>query len=146
MFPIGSLSKSIVKSMASESGFEDIASKKESMGICFIGKRKKGFQRFIADYIDGKRGQIIDIETDVVIGEHQGLHQWTVGQRVCRSGLKHKNYVAKKDFAKNILWVCEGSDNPVLFCEHFFTTDPHWIYGQPGQLRDGDKTLECEFR
>lgn len=47
MFPIGSFTKDVVKKIAATSGFENIAQKRESMGICFIGKRKNGFTDFI---------------------------------------------------------------------------------------------------
>jgi tRNA U34 2-thiouridine synthase MnmA/TrmU len=47
MFPIGGFTKDVVKKFAETSGFERIAKKRESMGICFIGKRKNGFAEFI---------------------------------------------------------------------------------------------------
>ena len=47
MFPVGGFTKDVVKKIAEASGFEKIAQKKESMGICFIGKRKHGFADFI---------------------------------------------------------------------------------------------------
>jgi hypothetical protein len=47
MFPIGGFTKDVVKKIAETSGFEKVARKRESMGICFIGKRKTGFADFI---------------------------------------------------------------------------------------------------
>ena len=55
MFPIGSFTKDVVKKIAETSGFDRIAKKKESMGICFIGKRKTGF----ADFIQVESGSFI---------------------------------------------------------------------------------------
>lgn len=47
MFPIGTYLKRQVKDLAKEAGLDSIACKKESTGICFIGKRN--FQEFISD-------------------------------------------------------------------------------------------------
>jgi tRNA U34 2-thiouridine synthase MnmA/TrmU len=66
IFPVGGFTKDIVKKVAASNGFEDVAKKKESMGICFIGKRKNGFQKFIAEYLEEKPGDIIDIDSGKV--------------------------------------------------------------------------------
>lgn len=146
MFPVGGITKDIVKKIAATSGFEDVAQKKESMGICFIGKRKDGFQRFIQQYCEDKEGDIFEVESGQIIGRHQGIHQWTLGQRVRLSFTHQKVYLVSKDIKKNILNVCYGEDNPLLYCEQFFASRPHWISGQPDQLRHGNKSLECQFR
>ena len=61
MFPLGHITKDVVKKMASTVGLEKIAKKKESMGICFVGKRKAGFQSFLKEYTEPKTGPIVDI-------------------------------------------------------------------------------------
>ncbi|KAK0421038.1 hypothetical protein QR680_015036 [Steinernema hermaphroditum] len=82
MFPVGSLLKSQVRKIAdSESVLSDVARKPESMGICFIGKRKN-FESFMDQYIEPSRGPIVDRETGGVIGEHSGIHHFTIGKRV----------------------------------------------------------------
>jgi len=50
MFPVGGMTKNIVKEIANSAGLSKISQKKESTGICFVGKRH--FQDFIADVIN----------------------------------------------------------------------------------------------
>ena len=48
-FPLGSLNKNVVKAIATEHGLGELAMKKESMGVCFIGKRR--MSDFLSDYL-----------------------------------------------------------------------------------------------
>ncbi|XP_040568842.1 mitochondrial tRNA-specific 2-thiouridylase 1 [Lepeophtheirus salmonis] len=146
MFPVGSITKEVVKKIASASGFEDLAKKKESMGICFIGKRKDGFQNFIRQYVSDRPGEIIDIESKKVIGTHNGIHQWTLGQRVRIGGLKDKVYICGKNVFKNELISCYGSDHPSLFSDSFTTKEAHWIDRPPRNLCSDHLTLEYRFQ
>ena len=50
LFPLGNYTKDVVKKIAISAGLEWVANKKESMGICFIGKKKDGFGKFIQEY------------------------------------------------------------------------------------------------
>jgi len=50
LFPLGNYTKDVVKKIAVSAGLEWVANKKESMGICFIGKKKDGFAKFIQEY------------------------------------------------------------------------------------------------
>ena len=147
VFPVGGLLKHVVRSIAANSGFPDVAAKKESMGICFVGKRRNGFQSFLAEYVPPAPGDLVDVESGAVVGSHSGVHLWTHGQRVPLDGAESKYYVVAKDAAGKRLTVCRGSDHPALFTETFFTGKPHWVSGrQPDALRHGSKLLECEFR
>ena len=101
--------------------------------------------------MDDAPGEIIDIDSGKVVGEHRGIHQWTIGQRIPltkKNGHQpEKTFVASKNVEAKILYSCQGSDHPSLFCRQFFARDPHWITGfQPEDLRHGSKTLKCEFR
>ncbi|XP_043218232.1 mitochondrial tRNA-specific 2-thiouridylase 1-like isoform X3 [Amphibalanus amphitrite] len=58
IFPLGEFTKGVVKKIASSAGLERIAARKESMGICFIGKRN--FSEFIAQYVDPRPGNFED--------------------------------------------------------------------------------------
>lgn len=77
------------------------------MGLCFIGKRK--FSRFISQYIPNNIGYIKSIETNEILGEHYGLHCYTVGQRITPMNRHYKSskplFIAKKDLIDNIIYV-----------------------------------------
>ena len=142
----------MVKQIAVQAGFPEIAAKKESMGICFVGKKKgvgrRGFQEFIGEYIDSKPGRFVDIDTGEVVGTHDGVHQWTIGQRTRLKRTFSPYFVVSKDAASNDIQVCSEIDHPALYSESFFTLSPHWISGAPEDLtsRACDNTLTCEFR
>jgi tRNA-specific 2-thiouridylase len=108
LFPLGNYLKSEVKQMAAERGFRT-AVKKESMGMCFVGEAD--FAEFLGEFIAEKRGKIVDLATKKVLGEHKGVAFYTLGQRhglYLGGGAPY--YVAKKDAAKNILYVARAFD------------------------------------
>ena len=55
-----------------------VAKKKDSTGVCFIGERN--FKAFLSNYLPAKRGDIVDIVSSRVIGKHDGVLYYTVGQ------------------------------------------------------------------
>ena len=77
MFPVGGLTKDAVREIATEINLPN-AQRSDSMGICFIGKKQ--FSSFISEFIDKKPGRICT-ENGECIGEHNGLHLYTIGQR-----------------------------------------------------------------
>jgi len=154
LFPVGGLTKDTVKRIASENGLDDVARKKESMGICFIGKRgnrKTGFQNFIKNYVEPKTGDLVNVDTGAVVGSHNGIHNFTLGQRLRLRGMQDKVYAAGKNAEDNVLYVCFGSDHPALFCDKFYVRAPlHWIAGAAAgpTATEGDleRGLRCQFR
>ncbi|MFM8808524.1 MAG: tRNA methyl transferase PRC-barrel domain-containing protein [Chthoniobacterales bacterium] len=76
-FPVGELLKSEVRAKAASAGLVT-AEKKDSQGICFIGKVR--MQDFLKEYLPENPGPIVDLEGRV-LGEHRGLHNYTLGQR-----------------------------------------------------------------
>ena len=102
--------KSDVKKLAEENGLHN-AYKKESMGVCFVGE--VGMKDFLKEYIETEPGEIREIETEKVVGHHDGAVFYTIGQRhglyisgnagEVNSGLPY--YVVKKDLANNIVYV-----------------------------------------
>ncbi|CAH1117218.1 unnamed protein product [Phaedon cochleariae] len=143
MFPLCDITKSEVKHMAIEHGLEKIAVKPESMGICFIGSRN--FQNFIQEYISDKPGNFVDIDTGKIVGQHKGVHQWTLGQRTKLPGLPMAYFIARKDVKNNIAYVAQGTNHPILNSDLLFTHKPHWINKRPTELESGD-ILECQFK
>ncbi len=132
MFPLGDLIKDEVRQIASVYGLST-AEKKDSTGICFIGERN--FKNFLSGYIPMKRGNICTLDGKVV-GEHNGVFYYTVGQRrgLGIGGTAESNgdawFVLKKDVANNVLYVSQGEDN-VLFKNELVTEGFNFISGQP---------------
>jgi tRNA-uridine 2-sulfurtransferase len=143
MFPVGELRKSEVRRIAEEIGLPN-AKKKDSTGICFIGERP--FRDFLNRYISKEPGPIKD-ERGRVIGQHQGLSFYTLGQRqgLGIGGLKAKGaqrgggehepwFVARKDMEKNTLWVVQGHDHAWLQSLALDADDASWVAGMPPAL------------
>ncbi|KAI8885717.1 tRNA methyl transferase [Backusella circina FSU 941] len=129
LFPLGEFeSKQKVKELAIRFGLVDIASKKESMGICFVGQRKK-FADFLEQYIDQPPGPAVNLEGEV-IGQHNGLYGYTIGQasRICHGS--DKWFVAQKLMDSNTLVCVPGSNHPALFHNGCMARDWVWIHGQ----------------
>ncbi|MDR2847411.1 MAG: tRNA 2-thiouridine(34) synthase MnmA [Mycoplasmataceae bacterium] len=103
-FPIGNLAKDEVRQIAKKIKLP-VWDKKDSTGICFIGERK--FKDFLKNYIKPKSGKIIDIQSREVVGTHEGVMFYTIGQNknLNLSGQQLKYYVCKKDVKNNILYV-----------------------------------------
>ncbi|NNU44638.1 tRNA 2-thiouridine(34) synthase MnmA [Ramlibacter montanisoli] len=139
LFPVGELRKSTVRQIAEQIGLPN-AKKKDSTGICFIGERP--FREFLNRYISKEPGPIKD-PRGRVIGRHQGLSFYTLGQRqgLGIGGVKEKGaqrgggehapwFVARKDMEKNTLWVVQGHDHPWLLSSVLEADDVSWIAGQ----------------
>jgi len=129
LFPLGGLQKSEVRSIAKRDGFINYA-KKDSTGICFIGERK--FKQFLNEYLLAQPGDIVTTQDDI-IGRHDGLMFYTLGQRKGlgiggRNNAKHEPwYVVAKDIANNKLIVAQDHDHPLLLSKTLVCKDQHWI-------------------
>ena len=126
LFPIGHLTKAQVREIARKIGL-NVAEKKDSTGICFIGERH--YQQFVQNYLKGTEGDIVDIRTNEVIGKHQGLMNYTIGQRrnVGLSGDKERHYVCGKNVKDNILYVAFGEDSEYLISDEAVIEDMNYI-------------------
>ncbi len=119
LFPIGGMKKTEVKKLAKEIGLPN-ANRKESMGLCFVGKVR--LKEFLEQKIKPKPGPIFMVKDqglrikDVVqVGLHQGLHNYTIGQRQgIKIGGSGPYYVLRKDLKKNILYVTKDPEDPRL--------------------------------
>lgn len=120
LFPIGGMLKPDVKKLAEERGLHN-AYKKESMGVCFVGE--VGMKDFLKEYIDTQPGEIREVESDKVLGYHEGAVFYTIGQRhglyldgekgVVNDGMPY--YVVKKDVEKNIVYVSKNLNSGELW-------------------------------
>jgi tRNA U34 2-thiouridine synthase MnmA/TrmU len=106
LFPIGHFQKDQIRQIAKENGLDRVWKKKGSVGICFIGKRN--FNKFIDQYLPRAIGPIIDIDSNEKIGEHTGVHHYTIGQRLHEKIQKahiKPYFVANKEVKTQNLYV-----------------------------------------
>jgi len=132
LFPLGTYLKREVREIAREHGLIN-AEKKDSTGICFIGERP--FQEFLQRYLPRQPG-IMRTPEGKVVGEHEGLMYYTLGQRqgLKIGGSRDSNgepwFVAAKHMASNELIVVQGHDHPLLKSDGLKAGQLHWISGE----------------
>jgi tRNA-specific 2-thiouridylase len=157
MFPIGELLKPEVREIARKQKLPT-AERKDSQGICFVGK--VDLPTFLQQQLQPKEGNIIEIPAQFIarkkllevteenyrklcfpfpykpwngeiIGQHQGAHFYTIGQRkgLNIGGHKEPLFVLETDVKRNIVYVGEGQDHPGLHRKGLFVRkeDMHWI-------------------
>ncbi len=131
LFPIGELEKPRVRALAAEAKLK-IHDKKDSTGVCFIGERH--FRSFLSQYVAAQPGEIRNLDGQV-IGEHQGVLYYTLGQRqgLGIGGVKNASelpwYVLAKDVAENVIIAGQGIDHPMLFSDSLQAIDLRWVSG-----------------
>ncbi len=136
LFPLGDMHKHAVRKLAARIGL-DVHDKKDSTGICFIGERR--FSDFLARYVEKRRGEIRTLD-DAVIGEHDGVMFYTIGQRqgLGIGGRREAGgepwYVADKDATANVLYVVQGGNHPALFKAGLQASQLHWIADTAPQM------------
>lgn len=122
LFPLGDIAKEEVRKIANELDLTSVKDKKDSTGVCFIGERN--FKQFLQNYLPAKCGNIVDIETNNILGKHDGVMYYTLGQRkgLGIGGIKNVDskgwFVCKKDVKNNILYVASGDENDYLFSDY----------------------------
>ena len=129
LFPIGDLTKPEVREIARKAGLPNHR-RKDSTGICFIGERP--FREFLAQYLQPDPGPMVD-DAGAVVGEHQGLMFYTLGQRRGlsiggRRGAKQAPwYVVAKQTADKVLRVSQDTEHPLLMSRSLVTRAFSWI-------------------
>ena len=128
IFPIGGMLKKDVKKLAEKNGLHN-AYKKESMGVCFVGE--VGMKDFLKEYIEIEPGEIREIETEKVVGHHEGAVFYTIGQRhglyisgnagEVNTGLPY--YVVKKDLEQNIVYVSRNLNDSNIWVDELELKD-----------------------
>ncbi len=149
LFPLGDMTKPHVREEAKKRKLLT-ATKKESMGICFVGK--VGIREFLNQYVESESGNILD-QNKVVIGQHDGAIFYTIGQRHgldVGGGLPY--YVTGKDMKKNEVYVTNDIQDESLWSNIIYLTSQHWInkppvVGESYQVRTRHraKTINCNF-
>jgi tRNA-specific 2-thiouridylase len=132
LFPVGELPKPEVRRIAQEQGLATY-DKKDSTGICFIGERR--FKDFLQQYLPAQKGTIVTDEGKV-IGEHQGLMYYTIGQRqgIGIGGVKNSAeapwFVVSKDLANNRLVIGQGHEHPLMMSRSLYSQKLDWVAGE----------------
>ncbi len=106
LFPIGDWTKNEVRKMAKKFGLLNW-DKKDSQGVCFVGPLR--VVEFLKKYIKPKRGLVLRRNNGKILGEHDGVWFYTIGQRHgFNLAVGEPHYVVGKDIRKNILYVDRG--------------------------------------
>jgi tRNA-uridine 2-sulfurtransferase len=155
LFPVGELLKPDVRAIAKKIGLVT-AEKKDSQGLCFIGKVH--LPDFLQQRLESRKGKVIELEPTLpafsngfeaddlvglttayslspsggkVIGEHNGAHYYTIGQRkgLHLGGNAKPMFVIGTDTTENIIYTGMGEDHPGLYRKGLFVpaADEHWI-------------------
>ena len=128
IFPIGNLLKSEVRDIAQKQKMPS-AHRRDSQGICFLGK--VNYVDFLRKYIGEKSGPIIELETNRLLGRHNGYWFHTIGQRKGLGLGGGPWFVVKKDSAQNIVYVSNGYDPESQYQSEIKLTDFHFITENP---------------
>lgn len=168
LFPIGNLQKSQVREIAKEADLIT-ADKKDSQGLCFIGKVK--LPDFLQQQLKPKQGEILEIPRDVKlqeggsieekcaahplselpskkIGQHKGAHYYTVGQRrgLAIGGTPLPLFVLGTDTTQNIIYMGQGDDHPALWRNGLFVSNQEIHWTRPDLALKNGEQLTCMGR
>lgn len=141
LFPLGNYAKPEVREMAKERGLYT-ASKKESMGVCFVGN--VGMREFLSQYVSVRLGDIIEKSSSKVLGRHDGAIFYTIGQRHgldIGGGLPY--YVVAKDMEQNIVYVSTDLNDESMWQKELCIGQVHWI---DTIAEDGDYQMRLRHR
>ncbi|MBI3231672.1 MAG: tRNA-specific 2-thiouridylase [Candidatus Doudnabacteria bacterium] len=124
LFPIGVIKKNQVRSLARKIGLPN-AEKKESMGLCFVGRIR--LKDFLGQKLKVKRGEILE-QNGKTIGQHEGLQNYTIGQRQgIKVGAKGPYFVFKKDLKANKLYVTNNPNDERLMVKEVGLHSVNWL-------------------
>lgn len=132
LFPIGDFNKKQIRELAKRYNLPNM-SRKDSQGICFLGRIS--FNEFIKHHLGELPGDIIDIDSQKILGKHKGYYFYTIGQR---SGLGLGGgpwYVVKKDIENNIIFISK-KDILNRYRNNFKVANFNWIADKPDNLND----------
>ena len=174
LFPVGELLKPEVRAIAKKAGLAT-AEKKDSQGLCFIGKVH--LPDFLQQRLETKKGKVIEVaatsttfqngwtpddlvhltepytlqpEFGKVVGEHNGAHYYTIGQRrgLNIGGFEKPLFVIGTDTDKNIIYAGMGDDHPGLYRQGLFIPlgDEHWVREDLKMKPDESKKFMARIR
>jgi len=150
VFPIGYLNKQQVREFADKYNLPN-KDRKDSQGICFLGKLK--FDEFVKYHMGESKGDLIEVETNKKLGQHNGYWFYTIGQRK-GSGLSGGPwYVVSKDIKNNIVYLSRHYYESNKVRDSFEVNEINWINGKiptkttlQVKLRHGKHRHSCTIR
>jgi tRNA (5-methylaminomethyl-2-thiouridylate)-methyltransferase len=152
MFPLGGLPKPAVRELAA-AGRLPTAARKDSQGICFLGKVK--FSEFVAQHLGDKPGPLIELESGTCVGTHRGFWFHTIGQRQGLGLPGGPWYVAAKDATRNVVFISRRYHDPDKRRNAFRAGSFSWLGdARPGQgaaagvrvkVRHGARLYPCSL-
>lgn len=136
LFPLGNLTKPEIREISKNLGFSNLI-RSESREICFVRDKLRDFLR---KRLKPNPGKIVNTEGDVV-GQHEGLYFYTIGQRkgIEIGGIQNPFYVLDKDLENNALIVTQNERD--LYKEKIRVENVNWISGKVPKL-----PLEAEVK
>ena len=179
LFPIGDLSKPEVRKIAAKMNLIT-ADKKDSQGLCFIGKvrlpeflqqqlkPKKGKIVEVPHSVDHYHRPMPTFATKTseleffaekpnytlsdgkIVGEHDGAHYFTKGQRkgLHVGGTKEPLFVIDTDVHENVIYTGQGKAHPGLYRRTLFIREDelHWVRPDLALQIDGHMKLRARIR
>ncbi|MBI2046447.1 MAG: tRNA 2-thiouridine(34) synthase MnmA [Parcubacteria group bacterium] len=153
LFPIGKYKKDVVRKLAKKFGLST-AQKKDSQGICFLGKTD--MKEFLARYMTSRVGAVVN-EKGEVIGTHRGAFFYTLGERhgfiiTAHDDQAKPYYIIKKNLKNNTIMVSHVIHNkgPAFYYEggtfvqrEIYLENVNWI---SGSAPDGGKPYTAQIR
>lgn len=128
MFPLGAMPKSEVRKAALEAALPN-ASRKDSQGICFLGKIN--YNEFLRRHLGERKGPVIEIETGRKIGEHNGYWFHTIGQRKGLGLSGGPWFVVRKNVRDNVVYVSHGNETRAQYGRTIPIEEMNWITLNP---------------
>lgn len=138
-FPLGKIPKSQVRDIASIAHLVT-AKRKDSQGICFLGK--VDYNQFLEQYLGTQPGEIVELESGKVVGQHRGYWFHTIGQRKGLGLSGGPWFVIRKEIAHNRLYVSRGYDPATQYGNVVELPEMHWITLDPMEGTEMEVTFK----
>ncbi len=129
IFPLGDYKKTEVLKMAKKFKLPEFRKEDDSQGACFIAEKYP--DKFLKRNLKMRKGEIADQQGNI-LGEHQGLPLYIIGQRrMINIGGTGPYYVIKRDFKNNLLVVTRNVKDPKLYGKSVKLKKVNWIIRKP---------------
>ena len=143
LFPIGGMKKTAVKKLAEKIGLPNVG-RKESMGLCFGGQVR--LKEVLGQKSKPKKGSIVGPKGEI-LGQHEGLQQFTIGQRQgVKIGGGGPFFVYKKDLKTNTLYVTNNPEDERLFVSDVQLHSVNWINFLASRIKDEGSRMSLRGR